>query len=75
MFGGLRHMAEPRLRTVNKAVAPFAVNKFPTSFVETLAQNIVYMMATKQSMSLEGNEWEQKLFLDKRILNIRIKLD
>ena len=52
-------MAEPRLRTVNKAVAPFAVNKFPSSFVETLAQNIVYMMATKQSMSLEGNEWEQ----------------
>ena len=55
MFGGMRHMAEPRLRTVNKAVAPFAVNKFPSSFVETLAQNIVYMMATKQSMSLEGN--------------------
>lgn len=27
--------------------------------METLAQNIVYMMATKQSMSLEGNEWEQ----------------
>jgi len=42
MYGGMRHMAEPRLRTVNKAVAPFAVNKFPTSFVETLAQNIVY---------------------------------
>ena len=52
-------MAEPRLRTVNKAVAPFAVNKFPASFVETLVQNIIYMMATKQSMSLEGNEWEQ----------------
>lgn len=56
---GMRHMAEPRLRTVNKAVAPFAVNKFPASFVEILAQNIVYMTATKQSMSLEGNEWEQ----------------
>ena len=55
-------MAEPRLRTVNKAVAPFAVNKFPSSFVETLAQNIVYMMATKQSMSLEGNEWEQDVY-------------
>lgn len=52
-------MAEPRLRTVNKAVAPFAVNKFPDSFVDTLAKNIVYMMSTKQSMSLEGNEWEQ----------------
>ena len=52
-------MAEPRLRTVNKATAPFDVNKFPVSLVHTLAQNVVYMMATKQSMSLEGNEWEQ----------------
>lgn len=52
-------MAEPRLRNVNKAVAPFDVNKFPSSFVKTLAENVVYMMATKQSMSLEGNEWEQ----------------
>lgn len=52
-------MAEPRLRTVNKAVAPFPVNKFPVGLVDILAKNIVYMMATKQSMSLEGNEWEQ----------------
>lgn len=52
-------MAEPRLRTVNKAVAPFKLNEFPASFVDTLARNIVYMMATKQGMSLEGNEWEQ----------------
>lgn len=52
-------MAEPRLRTVNKATAPFDVNKFPSSLVDTLAKNVVYMMATKQSMSLEGNEWEQ----------------
>ena len=52
-------MAEPRLRTVNKATAPFETNKFPSSLVDTLARNVVYMMATKQSMSLEGNEWEQ----------------
>ena len=52
-------MPEPRLRTVNKAVAPFEVNKFPAQFVDILARNIVYMLATKQSMSLEGNEWEQ----------------
>ena len=52
-------MAEPRLRTVNKAIAPFPTNKFPKEFVETFAKNIVYMMATKQTMSLEGNEWEQ----------------
>ena len=52
-------MAEPRLRTVNKAKAPFGLNRFPAAFVEILAENIIYMMATKQSMSLEGNEWEQ----------------
>ena len=52
-------MAEPKLRTVNKAVAPFPTNKFPKQFLDTFAKEIVYMMATKSSMSLEGNEWEQ----------------
>lgn len=52
-------MKEPKLRTVNKAVAPFALNNFPAKFIETLAKEIVYMLATKSSMSLEGNEWEQ----------------
>ena len=52
-------MAEPKLRTVNKATAPFPTNKFPPQFIDTLAREIVYMMATKQTMSLEGNEWEQ----------------
>jgi len=52
-------MREPRLRTVNKAIAPFDLNKFPSKFIDTLAKEIVYMQATKSSMSLEGNEWEQ----------------
>ena len=52
-------MKEPRLRTVKKAVAPFDLNKFPSKFIDTLSKEIVYMQATKSSMSLEGNEWEQ----------------
>ena len=52
-------VTEPRLRTVNKAIAPFDLNKFPKKFVEILARNIVYLSATKSAMSLEGNEWEQ----------------
>lgn len=52
-------MREPRLRTVNKAVAPFHLNCFPAKFIDTLAREIIYMSATKSSMSLEGNEWEQ----------------
>ncbi len=52
-------MNGPRLRTVNKAAAPFDLNKFPTKFLDTFAKEVVYMMATKQVMALEGNEWEQ----------------
>lgn len=50
---------EPKLRTVNKAKPPYELNKFPPSFVETLGKELVYLMATKDSYSLEGNEWEQ----------------
>ena len=52
-------MAEPRLRTVNKAVPPYPINQFPTTFIERFAEDIVYMLATKPTMSLEGDEWEQ----------------
>lgn len=52
-------MKEPRLRTVNKTTAPYDINKFPNQFIDTFAREIVYMMATKQAMSIEGNEWEQ----------------
>ena len=52
-------MAEPRLRTVNKAVPPYAMNKFPAKFIERFAEEVVYMLSTKEAMSLEGDEWEQ----------------
>lgn len=50
---------EPRLRTVNKAVPPFPLNKFPAKFIERFGAEIAYMQATKETMALEGNEWEQ----------------
>lgn len=52
-------MPEPRLRTVNKAVPPYPMNKFPAAFIEKFGAEIVYLLATKSSMSLEGDEWEQ----------------
>lgn len=52
-------MVEPRLRTVNKAVPPYPINQFPSTFIERFAEDVVYMLATKTTMSLEGNEWEQ----------------
>ena len=52
-------MAEPRLRNVKKAVPPYPINQFPSSFIECFAEDIVYLLATKSTMLLEGNEWEQ----------------
>lgn len=52
-------MNGPKLRTVNKATAPYDLNKFPNKFLHIFAREVVYMMATKQHMALEGNEWEQ----------------
>ena len=52
-------MPSPRLRTVNKVIPPFSLNEFPNQFIEILAKNLVYYMATKSCMSIEGNEWEQ----------------
>lgn len=51
-------MSGPRLRTVNKAIPPYPLNQFPNSFIERFAEDIVYMLATKDAMSLEGDEWE-----------------
>lgn len=50
---------EPRLRTVNKAVPPFQLNQFPSRFIERFGEEITYLQATKDPMSLEGSEWEQ----------------
>ena len=53
-------MPDPRLRTVNRVTPPpFDMNKFPAKFLEKLGAEIAYMMATKDTMSLEGSEWEQ----------------
>lgn len=52
-------MKEPRLRTVNKAEPPYKINDFPKSFIEKFGAEIVYMYATKSTMSIEGDEWEQ----------------
>lgn len=50
---------EPRLRNVNKAKPPYKLNEFPSTFIHTFGQEIVYMLATKDTMSIEGDEWEQ----------------
>jgi hypothetical protein len=50
---------EPRLRNVSKAKPPYQINVFPNTFIHTFGAEIVYMLTTKESMSIEGDEWEQ----------------
>lgn len=49
----------PRLRTVSKVLPPFPLNKFPKQFTYKLAQELIYLLATKGSPVLEGSEWEE----------------
>lgn len=49
----------PRLRTVDKVKPYYPLNKFPADFGRKLGREIVYLLATKSTPSLEGSEWEQ----------------
>lgn len=50
---------QPRLRTVDKVKPPYSLNNFPSDFGQKLGKEIVYLLATKPTPSLEGSEWEQ----------------
>ena len=49
----------PRLRTVDKVNPPYHLNQFPSDFGHKLGREVVYLLATKSTPSLEGTEWEQ----------------
>lgn len=55
----MKEQKTPRLRTVNKVAPPFKLNKFPKEFGFKLAQEVVYLLATKGKPVLEGTEWEE----------------
>lgn len=48
----------PRLRTVDKSLPPFPLNKFPKDFPFILGKELVYLLASKGKAILEGPEWE-----------------
>jgi hypothetical protein len=48
----------PRLRTVEKVKPPFPLNQFPNDFGYNLGKEIVYLLATKNNISLKGEEFE-----------------
>ena len=66
---------EPKLRTVNKAKPPYELNKFPKSFIDTLGKELVYLMATKDSYSLEGLSGSRYLLIALMRHGNRLTLD
>lgn len=49
----------PRLRTVDKVKPLYPLNQFPSGFGYKIGREIVYLLATKETTSVEGPEWEQ----------------
>lgn len=50
-------MKSPKLRTVDKSLPPFSLNKF-SDFPYKLGKELVYLLASKGKPILEGPEWE-----------------
>lgn len=48
----------PRLRNVNKVKPPYPLNEFPKDFALKLAEDIVYLLATRGTPEIEGKDWE-----------------
>jgi hypothetical protein len=50
---------KPRLRTANKISCPYPLGEFPPGFARLVGEQIIYLLYTKQVVSLEGEEWER----------------
>jgi hypothetical protein len=50
---------EPRLRTADKIPPPYPLNDFPKQFGLEVGRQVIYILATKPTPSLEGEEWEE----------------
>jgi len=48
----------PKLRTVNKSIAPFELNQFPKNFAYDVGEQLIYILATRGAADIEGKEWE-----------------
>jgi len=51
----------PKLKTVEKVKAPYPLNNFPDNFGYKLGEEIIYIHATKNKPTIEGEDWEQIL--------------
>lgn len=50
---------EPRLRTAEKVPPPYPLGVFPKEFPLNVGKQIIYIMATKPTITVQGSEWEQ----------------
>jgi hypothetical protein len=49
----------PRLRTVDKVKPPYPLNEFPHNFGIKLGKEIIYLLATRSTSDIKGEEWER----------------
>lgn len=49
---------QPKLRTVDKTIAPYPLNRFNKDFAYQLGKELIYLLATKGKPTLEGEDWE-----------------
>jgi len=48
----------PKLRTVNKVVPAYELNEFPRQFPINVGRQLIYTLATRGAVDIEGKEWE-----------------
>jgi hypothetical protein len=52
-------MKRPKLRTVEKYQPLYPLNTFPRNFAFDLGKEIIYLLSTRGTPRLEGNDWEE----------------
>ena len=55
----MSEIKQPRLRNVDKYRPLYPLGEFPEGFALELGKEIIYLLATRKSPSLEGSDWER----------------
>lgn len=55
----MNEIKQPRLRNVDKYRPLYPLGEFPEGFALELGKEIIYLLATRKSPSLEGSDWER----------------
>ncbi len=52
-------MTRPRIRQRNPLPPPYPLNRFPDGFAQRIGRQIVYLVATRPSARIAGEDWER----------------